>query len=326
MDGDFRRGRTLTMRQGIGAEALRILEIGALDKPIARRSDGEVVYVDVVTDDRLREMHAGNARVDPASLVPVDALWGERRLAECVDRGNGFDLVIASHVAEHVPDLIGWLGEIEEVLKPEGELRLALPDCRFSADALRRETGLGDLLANHVMGARRPTVANVVDFWVHHAPRMDGWGRYEGRYSMAGLRPERSLREAIAAGERVRDDPDAYVDVHCWVFQPRSFARAMARLAEEGLVRFACGRLIDPVMPLLEFYAFLRPCRDPAAAAASWRRAADAAADPVEGSAEARIASLEAALMAAEDAMRVVKASTCWKITAPLRWIGGRIA
>jgi 2-polyprenyl-3-methyl-5-hydroxy-6-metoxy-1,4-benzoquinol methylase len=35
-----------------------------------------------------------------------------------------FQVVLASHVVEHVPDLFGWLNDVASVLVPGGEIRL----------------------------------------------------------------------------------------------------------------------------------------------------------------------------------------------------------
>lgn len=309
---------------GIEIASSRGLEFGPLDKPIVTPTDGNITYVDACTLEALRALHADNPRVDTAAIVAPDLVWTDGRLAACLPAAP-FDYAIASHVAEHVPDVIGWLADIETVLRPGGELRLAMPDCRFSSDVLRRPTALIDVLANHVSGARRPTPANVLDHFLHHAPGMDGWGRYEGRFDMAQVRPQHTVAEAAAIAAAARDDPDRYIDVHCWVFQPRSFAAIMAALAAEGLVRYECARLIDPTMPLLEFYAFLRPCADARRAAASWTAAAAQAADPLPGSAEARQG---LATLRVEAELAALRASRSWRVTAPLRglhqWIAAR--
>lgn len=61
--------------------------------------------------------------VTPDNLAPVDVVWLDRPLKDCVD--GSFDLIVAS-----------------EVLSAGGEIRLMLPDARFSFDALRPPTRL----------------------------------------------------------------------------------------------------------------------------------------------------------------------------------------
>jgi SAM-dependent methyltransferase len=311
------------LREGLDLALARIVEIGPLDNPIVLKSEADITYVDVADKETLmRQLGYGIA--DPSRVVAPDVIWGEQTLSQCLG-GARFDCVIASHVAEHVPDLVAWLGEVHDILQPAGELRLAMPDCRFSFDILRRETSLSDVLTNYVLRARRPTVANVLDFRLHFAPDMDGLGRFEGRSSPASVRPIHSFQLALDSAAWARDLPERYFDVHCWVFQPRSFCAIMANLAEHGLVRFACTRMLDPSMPMLEFYAFLSPCGDAGEAAASWRAAAARAADPLPGSAEAnapsKLAALEAELEAARAALAATRNSTSWRLTAPLRRI-----
>ncbi len=321
MSGDFFANRFTTLRDGLAFDRLAGLEIGPLDNPIVRKSEGDITYIDVADAEALRRQYDG--QVDTSKIVEIDAIWGERSLAECVG-GRKFDYVIASHVAEHVPDLVTWLREVQAVLKPEGELRLAMPDCRFSFDVLRDETRLVDVLTNYVLRARRPTVANVLDFRLHYAPDMSGHGRYEGRLSPREVKARHSFQLALDSAGWARDMPDRYFDVHCWVFQPRSFATVMARLAEENLVQMACTRLLDPSLPLLEFYAFLQPCAEAARTVASWRDAAAAARDPLPGSAEARpVADPELAALRAR--LAAIENSTSWRVTAPLRRIASRL-
>ena len=59
--------------------------------------------------------------------MPVDYVWGDRTLVEAVGQGVYFDYLVASHVVEHVPDMIGWFGEIPAVLKAGGVLSLVFP-------------------------------------------------------------------------------------------------------------------------------------------------------------------------------------------------------
>ena len=115
----------------------RGLEIGALHKPLVSRQASDVRYVDYATTEELRANQFDPA-VTLSDIVEVDIVWGGQPLPQLV--GEPVDYVVASHVIEHVPDLIGWLHELHGVLKPGGVLGLAFPDKRFTFDRLRHDT------------------------------------------------------------------------------------------------------------------------------------------------------------------------------------------
>ncbi|MPW20588.1 methyltransferase domain-containing protein [Paraburkholderia sp. CNPSo 3157] len=99
---------------------------------------GECLWI---ANRRFSSKHdAGNPSVDVDKIVETDAIWGKRTLAETLKRP--VDFIVASHVIEHVPDLITWLRELSHALRPGGQVRLAIPDKRFTFDLLRRETEL----------------------------------------------------------------------------------------------------------------------------------------------------------------------------------------
>ena len=320
------------MRTGLDVARASGLEIGALADPIVRKNEGDIRYVDYTDAEALRRTYADNPGVDVAAIVDVDAIWGEQTLAECIG-GGLVDYVMASHVAEHVPDLVTWLAEMRAVLRPGGQLRLALPDMRFSHDALRGETRLVDLLAAWVLRARRPQVRDVLDFRLHVAPSVDARTTYDGTADLARIEPAHSFAAAVEAAGWARDMPQHYFDVHCWVVRPTGFAALMQALARHGLLRLACAGMIDTAPPIWEFYAFLTPCDDPLQAERSWREAAAGLRDPLPGSAAGR-RQAEAAAARAFDAaelaavrarLAAMERSLSWRTTAPLRRLRGRM-
>ncbi len=323
--------RRAILRAGLDLAALNGLEIAPLAWPTVRRDEGRIRYIDHFDTQTLRARYRDDPNVPTEDIVPVDALWGEQTLAECLG-GETVDYIIASHVGEHVPDLVTWLAECDAVLAPGGELRLVLPDRRFSPDALRRDTNLTDVLAAHLLRARRPQVREVLDFMLHDAPAIDRTRLYRGTFDLGTLRPRWTVEQALSFARRVRDVPDHYEDVHCWAFTPRSFARLMRTLAGNGLTRFACSDFRDSRDPWFEFFVFLRATDDREAAADSWRRMEQAAADPLPGSGEAaatdaeqeRIARLERDLAEARTRIAAMEASTSWRVTAPLRALARR--
>jgi 2-polyprenyl-3-methyl-5-hydroxy-6-metoxy-1,4-benzoquinol methylase len=140
----------LNVSSGVG------LEIGALDKPMLRRSEGEVIYVDYAGAETLRQKYDSDPHINVKDIVEVDAIWGSNTLQQAIGEERKVDYIVASHVVEHVPDLITWLQELRSVLKPGGQVRLVIPDRRFTFDYLRNETRISDVVNAHLLRARVP--------------------------------------------------------------------------------------------------------------------------------------------------------------------------
>ena len=134
--------------------ALDGVEIGALSVPLVTPAEGPIFYVDYKGTDALQEHYRHSPNIDASSIVNVDGIWGDKTLAECLGPFRSVDYVVASHVIEHTPDLITWLGEIRQVLRPDGTLRLAIPDRRYSFDYLRAETRKSPMCWMHTCGKR----------------------------------------------------------------------------------------------------------------------------------------------------------------------------
>ncbi len=225
------------------------LEIGALASPLVKPSEGSIFFVDHADTQEIRSKYAKDKSVSPESIVAVDAIWGEKTLQQCTEHDKRVDYVLASHVVEHVPDLVTWLAEIHEVLKNDGSLRLAVPDRRYTFDYLRNESRLSDALEAYLLKARRPLPRFVIEH-CHMARVVDIASAWRGNLDARELQPMGS----VASGIEVAKDSivnGVYHDTHCWVFTPVSFANLFHQLAELDLVGFACERFLKlPEMPL----------------------------------------------------------------------------
>jgi hypothetical protein len=102
--------RKQSVLAGLELSRLRGLEFGALDAPMVARDEGSIVYVDHTSTSELRLKYANDPKVKLDRLVDVDIVWqGGQPLADLTD--ERFDYAVASHVVEHVPNLIGWLNQ-----------------------------------------------------------------------------------------------------------------------------------------------------------------------------------------------------------------------
>jgi hypothetical protein len=341
--------RRQKLLDGIDTSSSIGLEIGALCNPFLDRSEGPVIYADHATTEELRQKYRNDSNVSLPDIVEVDAVWGEKTLREAV--GRTVDYVVASHVVEHVPDLITWLEELRTVLNNNGQVRLIIPDKRFTFDYLRQETRLVDILYARFIGARRPHSQIVLDYCLNVA-KVDCVKGWEGSLDTTSLEHHYTLQEALNVAASAADGN--YHDVHCWVFTPYSFCLLFAELAEKGVMNFECTMFHDTSPYTIEFFVGMRPTDDAAFAVQSWRSAAKAAltgaANPIESNGDIsptnhrkekssrhphelselqseithyqqRIDRLEKELETSRTRINAITRSRSWKLTEPLRRI-----
>jgi SAM-dependent methyltransferase len=263
---DTRQGKFL---RGLDLKSMTGMEIGALTAPIVRKSDGPIIYVDHADTATLKAKYAGTG-IELDQIVPVDVVWGEKNLQTCIGEGVKLDYVVNSHVVEHVPDLITWLAEIHAILKPDGVLRMAVPDRRFTFDYLRRESSVADALDAYVRRARVPLPHAILDHFINHCS-VDAISAWNGTLALEHLRPTHTPRFALEVAERALVTGE-YVDTHCWVFTPHSFVALCAKLAELDLLHLSCDELYPTATLEIEFIVSMRPAQNLADCVTSWRR------------------------------------------------------
>ena len=247
-----RRARLLE-RIDVGNQ--RGLELGPLHNPLIEREGTQVLYVDHADTATLRRKYEGH---DVGEIVDVDVVWDQRLASALGDRAP-VGYVVASHVIEHVPDLVGWLGELAEVLATGGALSLAIPDKRFCFDRRRAESRLGEVIEAHLQARLRPSPCQVFDFWssLHEIDTAAAWAGTVDDDTPLG-QDELAMSKVTEAAASVD-----YVDVHCWVFTPTSFLDTVSRLMALDLVPWYRVATFHPTEPgSLEFHVTLERLPD----------------------------------------------------------------
>lgn len=235
----------------------RGLEIGPLHHAIVERRHADVRYVDVFDRDGLLRVYDGDPGVDPTLIPETDYPLHDGERVRTIPETVGderFDWVMASHVVEHVPDLIGWLKQIAEVVNDGGALVLAVPDRRYCFDLHRPGTSVGQLLQAHELGETVPSIRAVYDYRRGHASvqapslwRGDIPG-YERRIY--------DLDQVVEWVDQARKGD--YVDAHVWTFTPGTFVEQLIELRALGLSEWVIDRFEPTRRNELEFYAVLR--------------------------------------------------------------------
>lgn len=208
------------------------LEVGAGHNPIVTRADGyDIDTLDHTDQQSLIAKFAAHGW-DTSRVQPVDYVWSGQRYFDLV-KGKPFDWILASHVIEHVPDLIGFINQCSEILNATGILSLAIPDRRFTFDYYRPASGIGPIIDAHVLRRTISSPGSAVEN-LRNACTMNGaicWDR-----SAVGvpnfMHPPQAATDAYA--EIVNNN--TYNDCHAWVFTPSSFRLVMLDLFELGFI------------------------------------------------------------------------------------------
>ncbi len=254
----MRAARRVRILGGADLSQGRCLEIGPLANPVVSPEVADVRYVDVVDRAGLVDHYRGNADVDP-DAIPEQHFWLTRpdgivsTLAEAVAANGPYQHVVASHVIEHVPDMIGWLRDVAQVLVDDGILLLAIPDRRYCFDVRRSPTTVGQVLQAHLDGDRTPSVRAVLD---HFLRAVD----YSAEQAWSGERapevPSHPIDDVLRHVARQR--AGEYVDCHVWPLTPQDFAGLIDDLLVLGRVDFGVERITATRVGDQEFYATLR--------------------------------------------------------------------
>jgi hypothetical protein len=211
------------------------LEIGPLHRPVAPKRDGyQVEILDHAGTGALRAKYGNDPNVDVSLIEEVDYISDGRSIREVIGQRGKYDWIIASHVIEHTPDMLGFLLDCQALLRSEGRLVLAIPNRRFCFDALRPLTSMGQILQAYLEKRSRHPPGVIYDFVSEYSAR-DGIGAWSEGHPGQLVRGHSDT----AAWEVFRTSSTSadYVDAHAWVFVPASFRLLIETIYGLGLLR-----------------------------------------------------------------------------------------
>jgi hypothetical protein len=211
------------------------LEVAPYFDAFLLKSQFNVLYTDYISNEEIIAKSALNPDVHNSEIPLIDFVWkpGDRFKHSCPD-GVMFDYAVASHVMEHVPNPVGWLNEILEVVNVGGKIVLFLPDRHHTFDYFRNETQFCDLVNLWIEQPSVPTPLQVLDFmtncFAHYADVK--WGA-DG----APIDTKRPYTDVDAINTAVNVHVNgSYTDIHCTVYNPNTVKALFERIALHGLM------------------------------------------------------------------------------------------
>jgi predicted SAM-dependent methyltransferase len=229
------------------------LEIGPSYNPLMPKSEGfRVEVLDHANQETLFEKYRKHPDVDWQKIEKVDYVSDGRRMSEIIGDVKRYDYIVASHVIEHVPDMIGFLQDCETLLKEDGVLVLAVPDKRYCFDVLRPVSTIGNIIQAYIEKRTRHTPGTIFDHIFMSAAR-------EGHsvWSEADSGPIGVMYPATFATDSLKwsTSGTGYNDAHAWQYTPSSFRLAIQMMNYLGYLSLKELRFELP--PSFEFYISL---------------------------------------------------------------------
>ena len=232
------------------------LEIGPLDHPILAKEASNVLYVDHMSLEGLKEKYKDEP-VTLEKIVKPDFVLEKNNLKQAT-KGKKFDYVIASHVIEHVPDIVTWLQDISSVLKTDGVLSLIVPDKRYTFDITINISRPADIIGAYLDRHDRTTSAAMFDYAMECRDKINAaevWANPSKDYSK---KPYYFTRKQAYKMCLDNTKINLYVDAHCHVFTPRSFVSILDTLINYDLLSFEVINFEPTAENDMEFFVSLR--------------------------------------------------------------------
>jgi SAM-dependent methyltransferase len=230
------------------------LEIGPSYHPLAPKKLGyNVRTLDYLSQSDLIEKYA-RLSVPVSEIEPVDFIWAGEPYSELMGGHSLFDWIIASHVIEHTPDLIGFLKNCSSVLKEDGIIVLVVPDKRYCFDHFRPPSSIAQIIDAHHAHLKCPSLGMIADFYLNKV-QLNGstiWNRLtRGTFQFQHTTEETKV-------EMVRPE---YSDVHAWSFTPHSFRLVINDLISLGYLDLE--EVHFSISSSFEFFVILRKSKSP---------------------------------------------------------------
>jgi len=225
----------------------RILEIGPLNRPVIEKSRfTNAVYCDIRSTEDVKALYSTNDYLgttgakfpieDIDKIVDIDFVLKDSYKETFADVQK-FDYIIASHVLEHVEDLILTLQDISTILAPGGRLVIYYPDIRYSFDHFRAEASFRD--AYDVFINKRSALARMVLDFYHSAVAENNPFVFWASGSHQELLPANDTKKAIEMFERSYNG-EFMEDVHYWPFSDIGFIKFLYDLVRGDFIRLIC--------------------------------------------------------------------------------------
>jgi Methylase involved in ubiquinone/menaquinone biosynthesis len=220
-----------------------ILELGPLHRPIVEKNQyPNAKYCDIRSTEEVKALYTGNDYLAQTGItIPVDEIVAidyvvHGNYSECIPN-NTFDCIVASHVIEHIPNIISALQDFAKLLKPKGQLCIGYPDMRYCFDHFRVSASFRDAYPVFV-GNTDANAYMPLDFFLSAVPENSAYFFWQGKDIESKLPVDFGLKALEAYQKDLAGNVEA--DVHYWPFTDRTFLQFLYDCTRTGLLPYKC--------------------------------------------------------------------------------------
>jgi SAM-dependent methyltransferase len=241
------------IKQFVDISTAKIIEIGASNAPTFQKKESNIFFMDWFSYEELFKEFEHTRPERAKKLVDVDFVIKDNNFSNHID--EQFDLVIANHVVEHIPDLIRWFAQVKKILKPDGFLFLAIPHKEYTFDKIKPISTTVNLLECYDKELTAPTLYQVFEH-IHLYRPIKGKDVWNNNYQHLLEKPRFSIKESMKrAIHETTTKP--YVDVHCHVFTTESWQTLIKELHQLDKLYFKIISVRDVYHDGNEFFSIM---------------------------------------------------------------------
>jgi len=238
----------------------RILEIGPLFKPnISKDKYKNAFYADIRSTEEIKYFYKDNPDVPNDRILNIDYII-KNSYSESFENIEKFDYIVATHVIEHIPQLISFFTDIATILNPKGKLCLSIPDKRFCLDHFRFPTSFSecyDLYTSDMKISKMRVLDNLISTSSNNDPVF--WWQLPDSFKYFHDDNDRQTIAIEKYHEALKND---YIDmdIHFSVFTPESFLIFLFHMIDFYLLPFKCFEFDKTQFYTNEFNCVLEFC------------------------------------------------------------------
>jgi predicted SAM-dependent methyltransferase len=212
----------------------RGVEIGPCQSPIAPKRAGYQVHViDHLDREGLIAKYKEHHLEGIENIEQVDFVWKGESYAALTGKSKYYDWIIASHIIEHMPDLVGFLRGCDDILKEDGVISLIIPDKRYCFDHYQPISSISKAIDGYYQQYKVHTPGAVAEHFLNIVSKagITSWNADTvGEYKFVHpLDLSQKLMDHVVRTQE-------YLDVHAWYFVPHSFSLMIHDLYHFGLI------------------------------------------------------------------------------------------